>query len=318
MAMIAIRPQIVRPLVLAAALAAAAAGGYARAQDDDETDERIAAGPGNPRPLDFTQKQLARLRAALAQQLDQLGGRRVRDPARREASVRGRLEIILAGRLERQKEDWNLTDAQVETLRLAGRGDIKHFLDRLDDLARILNDANTDFGDLRDVGSAISEAANTLENGFFREDSLYFKVLARQLNLEQHGDREKALLERNRRRYEAVVAQAVDTMHGTLGLTERQSTQLADLLLSNTLPPRRFGKASDVALVLFQASKIPTEVLKPVFNETQWRSMSLWLSRYRDRNGIEGALRRNGFIFDADPPGARPGSAGPAMDKEKT
>jgi hypothetical protein len=292
--------------LVAAVLVAAGTSEYARAQDDQEADERILAGPGDVLEPHLAQKQLSRMRAALLQQLNQLSASQSPSPFLAAASVRRRLEMILAGRLERQREDCNLTEAQMAKLRLAGRGDIKRFLDRLDGIARILGDRQTNFDELRKAERELTEAANALENGFFREDSLFYKVLARQLNQEQFGDREKALTELNRRRYEKLVSQAVNTMQGILGLTDQQRAKLTDLLLGNTLPPRRFGKASDIAVVLFQASKIPDELIRPVFSDAQWRTMSAWLSRYKNGAGLEGALRIHGFIFDADPVLHRP------------
>ena len=56
--------------------------------------------------------------------------------------------------------------------------------------------------------------------------------------------------------------------------------QLAELLLKETRPPRKFGDAPDVALVLFQASRIPEAKIRPIFDDAQWRIMSRWMAVY--------------------------------------
>ena len=76
------------------------------------------------------------------------------------------------------------------------------------------------------------------------------------------------------------------------------SPSVAALLLRETRPPRRFGNAPDVALVLFQASRLPEAKLRPIFDYAQWRIVSQWMAVYINGSSGKRQLTRNGFVFE--------------------
>jgi hypothetical protein len=129
--------------------------------------------------------------------------------------------------------------------------------------------------------------------------------------------REKALLERIKSRYPISVAAAVGSLQKNLGLDERQRAKLVDLLVRETRPPRSFGDASDIAVLLFQASRIPTEKIKPIFDEAQWRTMTRWMAAYKIGAGGEAVLKRHGFVSDDVSAGQRFKPSEPPSDKER-
>ncbi len=57
----------------------------------------------------------------------------------------------------------------------------------------------------------------------------------------------------------------------------------------------------DMALVLFQASKVPADKIRRILDEAQWREMSRWMTIYTQGAGREDALKRNGYVFDFEP-----------------
>jgi hypothetical protein len=180
--------------------------------------------------------------------------------------------------------DCHPTDVQVKKLRLAAKGDIKRFMDRLDWLARKYDNALGELEELEAISLEAAKAKITLNAGLFGEDSLFFKTLVT-----------------TGLQYPVAVARAVDSFQGALRLKERQRTELLDLLLRETRPPRKFGKSSDIALVLFQASRIPIEKIRRVLDESQSREMFRWIDTYQQGAGSEAVLRRNGFVFDDEP-----------------
>src|SRR5262245_25324076 len=73
----------------------------------------------------------------------------------------------------------HLTDAEKEKLRLAGRGDIKHFLERVQDLKASLKSPTTLA--VRELGSL----RRLMTSGLFEEGSLFSKARRRILTSEQ-------------------------------------------------------------------------------------------------------------------------------------
>jgi hypothetical protein len=134
----------------------------------------------------------------------------------------------------------------------------------------------------------------------FGDDSLLGKTLGTTLDQDQVAAREKAFLERNLVRHRTAIDSAVKALQNNLGMNEVQGTKLAELLLRETRPPRKFGNAPDIALVLFQASRIPEARIRPIFDDAQWRIMSRWMAIYVRGASGEKTLNKNGFVFDDD------------------
>jgi hypothetical protein len=120
------------------------------------------------------------------------------------------------------------------------------------------------------------------------------------LDPQQSAVRQKAQIEQNRERHKAAIESATSTLQTNLGLREGQRDRLTKLLLKETRPPRKFGNAPDIALVLFQLSQI-SEKARPIFDDAQWRIVSQWTASYIRGSSGEKTLRNNGFVFDDQP-----------------
>jgi hypothetical protein len=290
-------------LLIAAVLSITGTEHIARAQDDEETEDRVEANPRVNKLMEAAEQARSLRLRAYKGRLDHWIG----SPPGTRALARDRLEMFLARRLKELKAHYHLTEAQLKKLQLAGRGDIKRFMDRLHQAARKLEDSQIDDGELRNIDFEIDEATKAMNTEFFGEDSLFYKTTATTLNTEQAADWETALIKENYRRFERAVVQSVTALQRNLGLRAKQTTALAELLVFETRPPKRFGEASELALVLFQASRIPTARIKPIFDEAQWRIMSKWLAPYREGAGGEELLKRHGFVFHSDTNNTSPG-----------
>ena len=214
---------------------------------------------------------------------------------------RDQLELRLVRRLRELELECHLTPGQVTKLQLAGHGDIKRFMDRFDHIARTMEDPRSSINDLRAAMLEMDDLERSAGQRLFGEDSLFGKTLAGTLDQDQAAAREKSMLERNKLRYRATVTTAVRTLQRNLGMNEEQRAALAELLLKETRPPRKFGDAPDVALVLEQASRIPEEKIKPIFDEEQWRIVRRWMAVYIRGASGQQTLKRNGFVFDDEP-----------------
>jgi hypothetical protein len=270
------------------------AGAVARAQDDEEKDEKVEVNQNGQQQRAI---ELARAEAK-KEYKDQLV-RWMTSPSGTRVSVRAQLETQLEGILDKLKADCRPSDAQMKKLRLAAGGDIKRFMDRLDRLVRNVDDTDGELDKLELIAFEMRKARNAMNAGLFGEDSLFYKTLVK-----------------NNLRYPMAVARAVDALQGNLRLKQHQRTELLELLLRETRSPRKYGKASDTALLLFQASTVPADKIRQILDEAQWREMCRWMSAYKQGAGSECVLKRNGFVFDDLPILTHQQPAGPVANAE--
>jgi hypothetical protein len=289
--MTSIQPRINRMIVIAAVLAIAGPAPIVRAQDDEEAEERIQANP--PGALNFQAEQRQMLLMRYKAQFDQW----VRSEFGSPDVVGDQLEMQLATRLLELEAECHLTPPQVKKLRLAGRGDVKRFMDRFDGIARTFAEPHSSVDDLRTAMLEMQDLRGLARQRLFDEKSLLGKTLAGTLDRNQVAERELSFVERNKIRYQVAVSRAIKTLQGNLGLKKVQSAKLEAILLRETQAPRRFGNAPDIALVLFQASRVPEEKIRSIFDDDQWKTLSRWMAVYIKGASGEKMLTRNGYVF---------------------
>jgi hypothetical protein len=275
-------------------VAIVAAGAVARAQDDWERENMVEASRQEDLQKLRVEQQRQRLQVAYKAQFDRWFAFQFRP----RIGARNQLELRLAGRIRELDADCYLTAAQVKKLELAGRGDIKRFMDRVDNVRRTLEDLRSSVEDLRAASLEMIDLDANANKRHFGDDSLLCKTLAGMLDPEQVAAREKAVFGRNVIRHRTAVASATRALQANLDMNDEQCKRFAELLLRETRTPRRFGTAPDVALVLFQASRIPEERIRPIFDDAQWRILSRWMAVYIRGASGEITLMTNGFVFD--------------------
>jgi hypothetical protein len=302
-----------RLLLVAMVLVIAGTGAVARAQDDWEQEEKVEASRQEDLQKFRIEQQRQRLQMAYKAQFDRWLSIQFRTPIR----ARDQLEMRLTGRLRELEVECQLTAAQVKKLQLAGRGDIKRFMDRVDHIARVMEEPGSSVEDLRAARLEMIDLGTLAGPRLFGDDSLLCKTLGSTLDQDQAAARERALLERNAVRHRTTIDRVVKALQNNLGMNEEQESRLAELLLRETRPPRRFGNAPDVALVLFQASRIPEARIRPIFDDAQWRIMSRWMAIYVRGASGEETLKRNGFVFDDDTSVTPPDHVKPVSNKHE-
>jgi hypothetical protein len=206
--------------------------------------------------------------------------------------IRDRLESALKARVDKLERQYGLSAAQKKKLVVAGRGDIKHFLDRWEEtqseilLTVIGRDAERDL--LEDVKSLQLRAQRDL----FGEESILTKTLRKTLTAEQSARFEKAAREVILARYRATLMWVLGTLDEMLGLIPRQHQQLETLLTEETRPPRRFGE-EDYYGVMCQLGRVPEAKLRPIFDDGQWFKLSRQLAEAKRK---EETLRLKGYL----------------------
>jgi hypothetical protein len=219
------------------------------------------------------------------------------------------LERALAERIHELNATCGLTPLQTRKLRVAGAGDIKRFMDRVEPILQISGDPKSSVDELRDAANDLSALRTSVQSKIFGESSLFSKTLANTLDADQKAQLERAQARECARRYELAIERAIDRLRANLWLSKEQCARLSTLLATESRPPRVFGSAPDVALVLFQASRLPESKIRPIFDESQWRTFQHWTSAYAAPSRGETALERNGFVFEPAPTSKPPAGA---------
>lgn len=210
------------------------------------------------------------------------------------AGGRSRLDSLLNIRVEAALQACQLTEEQRQKLQLAGRGDIKLFFDRVEELRRKFQKLKTDQNRIQEIFQALQPLQATLRIGPFDESSIFAKAMKRTLSVEQFERFETADRERRAFRYREVVERVVASLDENLSLRAAQRRQLTQLLLAETRAPAAFGQY-DLYVVLAQAARLPEERLKPIFDEPQWKLFKTQLDQAR---GLEHFLKTNGLLPD--------------------
>jgi hypothetical protein len=268
-----------RLVLMATLLVIMGSGGIVRAQDDEEPDDNQNAAAAQ------------RLRAAVVQQAQNLeqvdqwvfgrfGG---------SGGARVKLDSTLALRLEDLGRSCGLTESQKKKLKLAGRGDIKRFFDKVEDLKRkyeALNDPNTN------IWQEIQPLQIEINAGLFGDESIYAKTIKSTLEGEQSARYESVQRHKRSVRQRATVEWFVAHVDKGLGLSDDQRKRFVDLLMNETRPPRKFGQA-DYWYLMLQTTKVPTTKLKAIFDAPQWRLLS---RQFVQAKGMEQWLKTNGVL----------------------
>ena len=220
----------------------------------------------------------------------------------------GGIEAHFLRRLRAQLDELDhacrLTPAQTKKLELAGRAEIKRWMDRLDRVGQEFVDSATgDVGALRDeIDKLLADA-----DGLFRSGSYLSKTVVATLNQEQ-------LRAGNAHRYEQAVSRTVRKLARSIHMSDEQSDTLSKVLLNETKPPSEFGQL-DYALVLFLASRLPESSLRGIFDESQWK---MFQRQVASGAATEAFLKREGYEFGDQVLHSGPASSEPKANPAKS
>lgn len=279
-------------LIVASIVAAVVSLPVVHAQDDDETEERNEAVAREWLLNDVIRVQ-ERQRLIELRQLIQ---RRVTDFDGTAAGLRKQLETRLSGRLDALQYTCHLTAPQTKKLELAGRGDVKRLMDRIDPIFE--SSAKSSPGEIDQLASETRDLQKAL-NGLFDAGSLFSKTMITTLTHEQFVENERALREKNSAWYVNAVTDAVHRLARIVDLSDGQCEKLSKLILTETKPPQKFGSA-DYAFVMFRTSKLSETKLREILDDRQWTALKSQLASWSDAGST---LNKQGFVFDEGPPG---------------
>jgi hypothetical protein len=229
------------------------------------------------------------------------------------AGLRSKLESLLTLHLDEIAQACRLTPLQQKKLLLAGRGDIKRFFDRIDELRRKFEKMKDQQNALGMFWPEIQPLQASFNAGIFEDDSIFSKSLRATLSPEQADQREKIVRDRLMYRYWARVDLAMELLNNAVGFTSDQRERLVKALAEGARPPRRLGQ-NDYYFVLYQLAMLPQAKVRPIFDDLQWRLLSRQLDQAK---GMEWWLKQNGFVLDEAPARGARDKAGAAAAKSK-
>jgi hypothetical protein len=198
-----------------------------------------------------------------------------------------------------------LTDAQKAKLRLAGRGDIKRFFNRVDERRMEFKLVRNDQAKLvMFLLQRVRPLRLEFNTELFGEGSIFAKTLVRILNEQQTISYNDERCTRKIAAHRALIRSVVKAENRSLNLSAEKCRQLIGVLEEETKPPRRSGPY-DSFVLLVQASRLPEAKIRPLFNDDQWDVLS---QRFQVARTLEPNLRECGVL---------PEGMGMGMDKEQ-
>lgn len=205
--------------------------------------------------------------------------------------ARQRLDSHLTVHLDEVQRACQLTEAQKSKLRLAGRGDIKHFFDRYETVRRTFKPINQNAPDFQEVWQkfwqSISPLQVSLQGGLFEADSLFEKSLPSTLTPEQKARFDALLNERRQFQYQNAIDNVVHSLDQVARLTQAQRLRLTEFLVKETKPPSRFGP-NDNYYLLWQLGRLPEAKLHGLFDDVQRKAIEPQLTQAQ---GVAASLR---------------------------
>ena len=207
-----------------------------------------------------------------------------------------RLESQLRMKVGSLGRSFGIDENRKQKLLLAGQGDIRRFVDRVEQFKSHYRNERITIDEWRRVRQEAQKLREPLSgDGLFAGDSLFAKTLASILSPEQIASLDRVEVERRVFQHRAGVHMTVLRLSTALGLSNEQWKGLEDLLLKETRPARFDGRPYPAAyfnVVFAQMRSIPREKLQPLFEPWQWRIMQ------RKLQLAQGFAGGNGIVLD--------------------
>jgi hypothetical protein len=211
-------------------------------------------------------------------------------------SGRPKLNLLLKTKMDEVSRAAELTLEQQQKLVLAGEGDIRRFVDRVEEIKLRYRTTNFGHGGWNRVFQEIEPLKTVLRNGLFANDSLFAKTLSKTLTPEQADVYERSMSERRLFQHRARIEMTVLRLGTHLGLRDAQRKQLVQLMVEQTEPqPTLEQPDRDQVVGLYLLSRLPDKRLKPIFDAQQWRELQSLFNRVPQ---VMPALQQEKIRFD--------------------
>lgn len=210
-------------------------------------------------------------------------------------AARKRMDLQLRNQIEELQRSCQLNDDQKKKLLLAGRGDIKRFFDRYEQLRQsspvVQHGEGQQFVFVR---QDVTPLQRSMQTGLFQEGSLFQKSIATTLTSEQLTRYEAELEERRLARHRTNVEMMVRLIERSVPLRDADRRELIKMLVAETTPARNTNPYGTYQILL-QLDRIPEEKLRRYFTAAQWNQVNQSLAQYK---AVAQQLRASGRMPD--------------------
>jgi hypothetical protein len=209
---------------------------------------------------------------------------------KKRADAQAQVESRLTLEIERIERSCRITEEQKRKLQLAGRGDLKRLLDRVDEVRRKLHDSKSNQAQRDAIEMEMQPLHTQLTEDLPLRGSMFAKTLTRTLSDDQMAAYREGLRESRRFRLRAQVDLVVEVFDLAASCSDEQRQRLTKLLLEETRLPSKTDEEFQV--VLAQAIRLPESKLRPIFDDSQWRPLSRLIKPLEDslKNQLDHAV----------------------------
>lgn len=208
-------------------------------------------------------------------------------------AARKRLDETLTLRIDDVDRACQLTELQRKKLKLAARGDVVQFFEKVEVVRKKFLLVRKDQQKFNEIWQDISPLQVKFQAGLFGDDSFYHKTLRNMLKGEQLSKYSQIDGDRRKFQYRAKVELVVAMLENAMPLRDEQRQKLIALVVEETKPPRSFGQQQDYYIVMWNVSKIPEKTLKPLFSDAEWKILN---QQFQQVRGLEQWLKQSGAL----------------------
>jgi hypothetical protein len=199
--------------------------------------------------------------------------------------TRKHLQSRLDWEINRADQMYRLTAGQKKKLEVAGRGDMKRLFDRFQEAKEQLHRARGDFNQIGPILQELQSYKQAPHAYLFGDESMLAKTLKKTLSPEQIASHEKTI-------YRSRVEWMVSLLDSALGLKAEQHRRFVTLIVEETPPLKRYGNF-DYDALMWQASRLPRDKIKPIFDDAQLTKL---LVRFGQARRMESILFGEGYL----------------------
>ncbi|KAA5540413.1 hypothetical protein FYK55_20580 [Roseiconus nitratireducens] len=206
------------------------------------------------------------------------------------------LESRMYMEIERLELSTSLTEQQRAKMRLAGQGDIKRFMDDVQQARRDFLDLadNLNQNNLNEAYQLALPLQKRLNQGLFSDESLLKKVARGTINKAQADELRKREAQLNARRTQIAIANFVAMMGRQLALTAAQRQQLQDLL-DGTIELKDPSSPYAMYAVMYRLTEMPAERYEKLLDAPQLKAFETVLQQGKN---MRATLVRQGVLED--------------------
>jgi len=217
--------------------------------------------------------------------------------ARSAAAGKARLQSQLDLQIAEIARLCQLTETQLQKLKLAGGGDIKRFFDRYTKLREQFLEVRFDQDLINNFWAELEPLQMEIQSGLFHDESMLQRVVPKTLDDAQRAIYEKETLARRTFRMLAKLELVLVAADDSLGLMIDQRERLTELCKKHVRPLRRFSQY-DSFVILYELSRIPDDEVREILDADQMKAWQQATALGREK---EQFLRQNKFLPEDEP-----------------